>query len=243
MPTLEHLLAALGDRSHNRKNIMKIKALFFVTCLAAGALIASPALSKPVKKTEGSSSKQQQTAKRTTQVTPGDRYVKHRQNVNSQIGNTRYYGGRLYSGTRSYAGPQYNGTRYYNVTPLYGTSYYGGTRYYYGSGSNPYYSYYSGWPTSNWGPSSGYYPYSYWGGYPNTYSNNYYSYYAPSYSYNASLVAAVQQHLRQLGYYHAVVDGVIGPQTRDAIAAFEARNGLLVDGRISRPLLDSLRLG
>ena len=89
----------------------------------------------------------------------------------------------------------------------------------------------------------GYYPYSYYGGgYPYSGYNNYYSYYTPTYGYNASMVAAVQRRLGQLGYYHGVVDGVIGPQTRSAIAAFESRNGLAVDGTISRPLLDSLGL-
>jgi N-acetylmuramoyl-L-alanine amidase len=56
------------------------------------------------------------------------------------------------------------------------------------------------------------------------------------------MVAAVQRRLGQLGYYHGVVDGVIGPQTRGAIAAFESRNGLAVDGTISRPLLNTLGL-
>ena len=65
----------------------------------------------------------------------------------------------------------------------------------------------------------------------------------PTYGYNASLVASVQRRLGQLGYYRGVVDGVVGPQTRGAIAAFEDINGLVVDGRISRPLLDTLRLG
>ena len=73
--------------------------------------------------------------------------------------------------------------------------------------------------------------------------NNYYSYYTSTYGYNAPMVAAVQQRLGRLGYYHGVVDGVIRPQTRGAIAAFDSRNGLAVDGTISRPLLDSLGLG
>ena len=54
------------------------------------------------------------------------------------------------------------------------------------------------------------------------------------------MVAAVQQRLGRLGYYHGVADGVIGPQTRSAIAAFESRNGLPVDGTINRPLLNTL---
>ena len=154
------------------------------------------------------------------------------------MGNTRY------SGTRSYAGRQYTGTRYYGGTRYRGNGNYygGGARYYYGGGYP--YSYYSGYPYSNWGYgiSGGYYPYSYYGGYPYSGYNSY-SYYRPTYRYDGSTVAAVQQRLGRLGYYRGALDGVIGPQTRAAIAAFESRNGLAVDGTISGPLLDSLGLG
>lgn len=210
---------------------MKTKGLLFVSCLAAGALIASPAFSKPGKKSAGNASRPQRMAARSTQMTPNYR---HNQATTSRMG-TRYYGGTRYSGTRAFAGRQFSGTRYYN----------GGTGYYYGGGSYPYYGYYSGWPSSNWGygTSWGYYPYSYYGGYPYSGYNNYYSYYTPTYGYNGSMVAAVQRRLGRLGYYHGVVDGVIGPQTRGAIAAFESRNGMAVDGTISRPLLNQLGLG
>ena len=200
---------------------MKSKGLIFVSCLAAGALVSSPAVAKPTKK-----SKSNRATPQTTQVT------RYNQNISPRTVSTRSYSGRQYTATRYYSGARYN---------YYGT----GGRYYYGGGSYPYYSYYSGWPSSSWGygTSWGYYPYSYYGGYPYSGYNNYYSYYRPTYGYNASRVAAVQQRLGQLRYYHGVVDGVIGPQTRGAIAAFESRNGLAVDGTISRPLLDSLGLG
>ena len=229
---------------------MNSKGLIFVSCLAAGALMASPAMGKPTKKS--SVSKSNRTAPQTTQVTRNNN-----QKISPRTGSTRYYSGTRYNGTRSYAGRQYSGTRYYGRTGYYGNNHYGGgTRIYYGGGgSYPYYSYYSGWPYSNWGygTSGGYYPYSYYGdypytgysyygGYPYTGYNNYYSYYTPTYGYNASMVAAVQRRLGQLGYYHGLVDGVIGPQTRGAIAAFESRNGLFVDGRINRPLLNRLGL-
>ena len=218
---------------------MKIKGLVFISCLAAVALIASPALSKPVKKSASSSSRSQRTAARTTQVTSRNRYQLNWQNLSSHTGSTRYYSATRYSAAPSYAGRQYSGTRYYSGTPRYGANTYYRTRYYCGGGSYPYYSYYSGWPYSNWGygTSWGYYPYSYLGGYPYSSYDNY------SYGYNASLVASVQRRLGQLGYYHGVVDGVVGPQTRGAIAAFKNRNGLVVDARISRPLLDRLRSG
>jgi hypothetical protein len=226
---------------------MKTKGLIFISCLAAGALVASPALGKPAKKSEDALVlKPKRISPQTTHVTPSHRYQQNRQNVSSRARNTGFYTRPRYTGARSYAGRQYSGTTYYGGTPYYGgNTYYGGTRYYYGGGSYPYYGYYSGSPYSNWGygTSWGYYPYSYWGGYPTSYYNNYYSFYTPTYGYSASLVAAVQRRLGQLGYYHGVVDGVIGPRTRGAIAAFESRNGLVVDGRISRPLLDTLRLG
>src|SRR5262252_922118 len=223
---------------------MKIEGLVVVTCLAAGALIASPVSGEPEKKS-ASASKAKRMSPHATQAKPSYHYQQNRQNVTSRTGSARYYGGTRYGGTGSYVGRQYSGTRYYGSTPYYGgNTYYSGTRSYYGGGSYPYYSYYSGWPYSNWGygTSWGYYPYSYWGAEPYTDSNNYYSYYTAAYGYNASLVAAVQQRLGQLGYYHGTVDGVIGPQTRGAIAAFESRNGLSVDGTISRPLLNTLGL-
>jgi len=225
---------------------MKTQGLILVSCLTAGALMASSAIAKPAKKSSMSASKR--VAPQTTQVT------RHNQNMSSRTGNTRYYG------TRSYAGRQYTGTRYYGGTRSYsnGNYYGGGTRYYYGGGY-PNYGYYSGWPSSSWGyGTSGYYPYSYYGGYPYSgYNNNYYSYYGgypysgysnrysyytPAYSYSGSTVAAVQQRLGRLGYYRGAVDGVIGPQTRNAIAAFQSRNGMAVDGAIDRSLLNSLGL-
>jgi Putative peptidoglycan binding domain len=233
---------------------MKNKGLIFTSCLAAGALMASPVMGKPAKK--ASVSKSNRAAPRTTQMTRS-----YSQNISPRTGSNRYYSGTRYSGTRSYTNRQYSGTRYYGRSGSYGNNYYsGGSRVYYGGGgSYPYYGnygYYSGWPYSNWGYgiSGGYYPYSYYGGYPySSYSyyggypysgyNNYYSYYTPTYGYNTSMVAAVQRRLGQLGYYHGVVDGVIGPQTRGAIAAFESRNGLAVDGMIERPLLNSLGVG
>jgi hypothetical protein len=217
---------------------MKTKRLLFISCLAAGALIASPSFGKPAKKSAGmSQSKATRVAPHSTQV------MRHNQNIGSRMGGTRFYGGNHYAGTRSYAAQQYSGTRYYGGTRNYGNYYGGGSGYYYGGSAYPYYGYSSGWPSSTWGygTSWGNYPYSYWGGgYPYGSYNNYYSYSTPSYGYNGSMVAAVQRRLGQLGYYHGVVDGVIGPQTRSAIAAFESRNGMAVDGTISRPLLATL---
>jgi len=190
---------------------MKSKRLVLISCLAAGALIASPALGEMHKKSRATSaSRPQRMAARTTQVTPSTR-----------MGVSRSYTGNRMGGTRYYRGAGYSGTRYY------------GTGHYYGG--YPYYSYYSGWPYDYYG----YYPYSYYGGYPYSYN---YSYYAPAYGYDTSTVAAVQQRLGEIGYYHGAVDGIMGPRTRAAIAAYESSHGLGVDGMISGPLLDRLGL-
>jgi hypothetical protein len=123
--------------SKEEEIFMKTKRLLFISCLAAGALIASPSFGKPAKKSAGTS---QSKPKRvpTTQVMRND----HRnQNIIPRTGSTRYYGGTRYSGTRTYAARQYSGTRYYGDTRYY-HNYYGGGAGYYG-GSSPYYGYYT----------------------------------------------------------------------------------------------------
>jgi hypothetical protein len=123
----------------------------------------------------------------------------------------------------------YNGgTRYY----------YGGPSYYFGGSGYPYYGY-SSWPYASYG----YYPYSYYAGYPYSYYGGYsnaYSYYQPGYGYDTATVAAVQRRLGELGYYHGVVDGIMGSQTRAAIAAFESTHGMIVDGMITTRLLNRM---
>lgn len=80
-----------------------------------------------------------------------------------------------------------------------------------------------------WGPRYYARPYPYYRGY-----------YAPA-GYSPS--ASVQAALARRGYYHGAVDGVIGPQSREAIRSYQASHRLPVTGAIDRPLLRSLRLG
>jgi hypothetical protein len=53
---------------------------------------------------------------------------------------------------------------------------------------------------------------------------------------------AVQEELSRRGYNPGTIDGVIGPQTRDAIADFQSDHSLPVTGQIDPPLLRSMGL-
>jgi hypothetical protein len=99
------------------------------------------------------------------------------------------------------------------------------------------------WGWGSWYPWGWGYPYGYYGyGYPYGYGYGYgypgYGYgdygYGNGYGYgysgqNASptrsRVAELQRRLARAGYYHGSIDGVLGPQTRRAIRAYEADHG------------------
>jgi peptidoglycan hydrolase-like protein with peptidoglycan-binding domain len=54
-------------------------------------------------------------------------------------------------------------------------------------------------------------------------------------------VREVQDALKQLGYYSGPLDGLPGPQTQGAIAAYETQNGREASGIATPELLASLR--
>jgi len=51
----------------------------------------------------------------------------------------------------------------------------------------------------------------------------------------------LQRRLSALGHDTGGVDGIVGPDTRDAVRAFQAANGLTPDGYVSTPLLEAVR--
>ena len=55
-----------------------------------------------------------------------------------------------------------------------------------------------------------------------------------------NIVVDVQEELARRGYDPGVIDGIAGPQTRDAIVAFQRDNGLAITGRVDQTLLDEL---
>jgi hypothetical protein len=56
------------------------------------------------------------------------------------------------------------------------------------------------------------------------------------------VIAQTQDLLQQMGYYRGEVDGLLGPLTREALAAYQADNGLTATAAIDQPTLDSLGL-
>src|SRR5438067_7524028 len=88
------------------------------------------------------------------------------------------------------------------------------------------------WNAGYWFPAWGYAP------------SAYYAYDGPIYGYNGlapdRVIVDVQSQLQRDGYYDGAVDGVLGPMTREAIAAFQADNGLAVTSVIDEPALATL---
>jgi hypothetical protein len=77
-------------------------------------------------------------------------------------------------------------------------------------------------------------------------SGYHYGYDGPIYGYNDldpnQVVVNVQQQLQRDGYYDGPIDGLLGPMTRRALAAFQADQGLPVTSAIDQPTLQTLGL-
>ena len=83
-----------------------------------------------------------------------------------------------------------------------------------------------------------FYPYPYYGYYP----YGYYGYNDYGYG-NTNTVVEVQRRLARAGYYHGAIDGIMGPQTRRAIRAYERDHNMPAYGLIDRQLLTTMGLG
>jgi Putative peptidoglycan binding domain len=84
------------------------------------------------------------------------------------------------------------------------------------------------------------YWYPAWGYSPNAY----YAWDGPVPAYNNlppdQVIANVQSALQQQGYYHDEVDGLLGPETRGALAAYQRDHGLAETAAVDQPTLESL---
>ena len=73
-----------------------------------------------------------------------------------------------------------------------------------------------------------------------------YVYDGPIYGYNElspdQVTVNVQEQLARAGYYDGPIDGMLGPMTREAIAAYQADNGLAITSAIDEPTLATLGL-
>ena len=93
----------------------------------------------------------------------------------------------------------------------------------------------------------GYYPYlyNYDPGYYDSYGDQAEEYYGQnSYvdQYTNSTVATAQERLAQEGYYRGEIDGILGPQTRRAIARYQSDQGLRVTGILTSDTVQALGL-
>jgi len=90
------------------------------------------------------------------------------------------------------------------------------------------------WDGGYWYPAWGYGP------------DSYYPYDGPIYGYGNltpdQVVVEVQTQLRRDGYYAGPIDGVLGPMTRQAIAAFQSDHGLAITSTVDEPTLSTLGL-
>jgi hypothetical protein len=128
------------------------------------------------------------------------------------------FSGRQYAAFRNYHREWHDrgwwGSHFPRITFVFGAPYY--------------------WNAGYWYPAWGYNP-----GY-------YYPYDGPIYGYNNlppdQVVVNVQSQLQREGYYDGPIDGVLGPMTRQAIAAFQDDHGLAVTSAVDEPTLETLGL-
>jgi len=140
---------------------------------------------------------------------------------NRRIKGSEHWGGEKYAAFRSYHPCRHDRNWYHShhrrIALICGGYYY--------------------WDNFYWYPAWGYNPLV-----------SYYVYDGPIYSGTLAeppdqLIANVQATLQELGYYDGEVDGILGPATQDALAVYQAENGLYETSAIDQPTLDSLALG
>jgi len=141
-------------------------------------------------------------------------------NQNHRIEGSEHWQGHQYEVFRSYH-PEWHDEAWYhshypNVTLIAGGYYFFNNGY--------------------WFPAWGYSP-----------SAQYYAYDGPIYVGQRAeppdkVIADTQALLQQMGYYTGEVDGLLGPLTREALAAYQADQGLATTASIDEPTLASLGL-
>jgi hypothetical protein len=136
------------------------------------------------------------------------------------------YSGRNYSG-RNWSGSNWSGSNWRHHHRSSGDQFI-----FLGGFGFPFFGY----------PYYGYYPYGYGYGYPygyDYYGGYVYGYGDQGYGYGGrnrggSSVVQLQRRLARAGYYHGAIDGIMGPETRRAIRAYERSRNQREYGMIDR---------
>ena len=53
-------------------------------------------------------------------------------------------------------------------------------------------------------------------------------------------IRQAQQQLQNQGFYHGQIDGIVGPETEQAIGQFQLKNGLSQTATLDQPTMDKL---
>jgi membrane-bound lytic murein transglycosylase B len=56
-------------------------------------------------------------------------------------------------------------------------------------------------------------------------------------------IRGVQRKLNQMGYHAGAEDGVMGPKTHKAVAAYQTKMGMHSDGKLTPDLADRIMAG
>jgi hypothetical protein len=142
-------------------------------------------------------------------------------NQNYRIQNSEHWQGPRYEVFRSYHPEWHDQGWYHSHYPR--VELIGGGYYFFNNGY--------------WFPAWGYSP-----------AQQYYAYDGPIYVGQRAVppdqvIADVQAALQEMGYYRGEVDGLAGPLTREALAAYQTDEGLTPTAAIDEPTLESLQLG
>jgi hypothetical protein len=147
---------------------------------------------------------------------------------NTGIQGVKFQGTTHIAGSQNWQGNNYNAFRLYTSQRhdrgWWGQRYnriglFGGGYYY--------------WDNGYWYPAWGYDP-----GY------EFYAYDGPIYGYDGlppdQVIANVQTALQREGYYHGMIDGMLGPLTRAALADYQSDHGLAITSAVDQPTLETL---
>jgi hypothetical protein len=195
------------------KKSMNKKVILFLSALAAVALAVPLAMADPRSGHSGGGHFGRAPTRGAFAMTRGSAGT-------FRQGGFNHWNGNRWSGDWRHRGHFHDGDRFIFFGGF-------GYPYYYGY---PYYGYY---PYDYYGYGYGYgYPY----GYSAPYGYDYDNYSEPAYGYNyrdrsrgGSSVVTLQRQLARAGYYHGAIDGIMGPETRRAMGAYQRSRGALSD--------------